>query len=189
MGTVIVLASASPRRKELLGRLGVGFVVAPSDIDETPRPGEAPVPYVERIARAKAAVAEGESVVAADTTVEVDGAILGKPSDDAEAKAMLARLGGRTHLVHTAVVVRHQERTVVAVETTEVDMAAMSDAELDWYVASGEPLDKAGAYGLQGIGGVFVTALRGCASNVIGLPLATTVALLREAGIDPTATS
>ena len=160
-------------------------MVTPADIDEEPRPGERPIPYVERLAREKADAVDGPIVVAADTTVDLDGVILGKPSDGADAHEMLRRLSGRTHRVHTGVAVRNGDAVTSAVETTEVEMITMSDTDLEWYVATGEPFDKAGAYGLQGSGGAFVSAIRGCASNVIGLPLPTTIRLMRDVGLDP----
>ena len=182
---MLVLASGSPRRRELVGRLGVAFVVEAADIDETPHPDEDPIVYVERLARTKAAAVAGDVVLAADTTVALDGEIIAKPDGDAGARDMLRRLAARTHLVHTGVGVRRGERVESLVETTEVDLRPLTDREISWYVATGEPHDKAGGYGLQGAGGAFVTAIRGCTSNVIGLPLHRTVELLRTVGFDP----
>lgn len=193
----LVLASASPRRAELLSFLGVTFVVRPADLDESAGPGEPAPAYVERVARAKAAAAAraGEVVLAADTTVELEDAILGKPNDPSDAAVMLRRLSGRSHLVHTAVAVTVTVTpgvgagvgAVSAVATkivsTKVRFARLSARDIEWYVATGEPLDKAGAYGLQGIGGAFVESIEGSWSNVVGLPLVETAALLRGAGV------
>ena len=181
----LVLASASPRRREFLERLGIAFDVAPADVDETPHPGEAPREYVARVAEAKAAHAArlhpGRTVLAADTTVVLDGEILGKPRDDAEARALLGRLSGRTHEVLSAVAVDGPVR-LGEVVSTQVTFRALSPPEIAWYVRSGEPHDKAGGYGSQGLAGVFVREVSGSASNVSGLPLAETVALLARAG-------
>jgi septum formation protein len=171
----LFLASASPRRADLLRTLGLTFTVRAADVDESVRTGEDPAAYVERVARAKAAAVAAQEpaavVVAADTTVVVDGRILGKPTDAADARTTLRALAGRTHEVLTAVVAAGGERTASAVARTEVRFAPMTDAELDWYVATGEPLDKAGAYGIQGAGGLFVERIDGSYHNVVGLPL------------------
>lgn len=182
----VVLASASPRRRELLGRLGIDPDIRPADVDETPRPGETPAELVARLASAKAETVSrerGEVVVAADTVVVVDGEILGKPTDGAEAVAMLQRLSGRAHEVVSGVHVIADARAASAVEVTTVTMRAMGSAEIEAYVGSGEPADKAGAYAVQGAGGVFVTRLEGSDTNVIGLPLATLARLFDEAGV------
>lgn len=184
--TPILLASGSPRRRELLAQLGLQFEIAAPDVDETPLPGEAPVPYVGRLAVVKAmAVAAGDDtlVIAADTTVEIDGDILAKPADAAEARAMLRRLSGRAHHVHTGVALRRGEHTLCEVVTAHVTFATLTDAQIDWYVATGEPMDKAGAYAVQGIGGVFVEKVDGSVSNVIGLPLHTVVRLAEQLGV------
>lgn len=184
----IVLASASPRRLELLERLGVDPTVLPPDIDETPMPNEAADAYVVRLAVAKAAaVAAGLTgdalVIAADTTVEIDGEILAKPVDAADAAAMLRRLSGRRHRVFTGVAVRRGADVRSEVVTTGVRFAAITGADIDWYVGTGEPLDKAGGYALQGAGGVFVEAVEGSVSNVVGLPLHTVVRLAAGLGV------
>jgi septum formation protein len=183
----LVLASGSPRRRELLALLGLPFDVIPVDLDESVRPGELAVDLVRRLAIEKAgAIAVSDAdvlVVAADTTVEVAGEILGKPADATDARRMLRALSARTHLVHTAVAVRRDAHTEVEVATTLVTMAPLTEASIDWYVATGEPLDKAGAYAIQGAAGAFVTAIAGSASNVVGLPLATVVELLRRQGV------
>lgn len=184
----IVLASASPRRLELLGRLGVDPTVLPPDIDETPLAAEPADAYVARLAVAKAdAVARtlgrDALVIAADTTVEIDGDILAKPIDAADAAAMLQRLSGRRHRVFTGVAVRRGDIVRSEVVTTGVRFAALTEADIAWYVGTGEPLDKAGAYALQGAGGVFVEGVEGSVSNVVGLPLHTVVRLAAEFGV------
>ncbi len=182
----IVLASASPRRRELLAQLGVRFTVALPDVDETPLPGEAPVPYVQRLAIAKAhvvAATDDALVIAADTTVDLGGEILAKPLDADDARAMLRRLSARTHRVHTGVAVRLGDRTVAETITSLVTFTPLTDEMIEWYVGTGEPLDKAGAYAVQGAGGVFVQRVQGSVSNVIGLPLHTVVRLAADLGV------
>jgi septum formation protein len=180
---VLVLASGSPRRRELLTLLGLDFDVVVPDIDETPRPGEAALRLVDRLAREKAsrvAAAHPDAVViGADTAVEVSGEILGKPVDDVDARRMLHALSGRTHLVHTAVAVTAGGDPVTATTTSEVTFATLTDEGIEWYVATGEPFDKAGGYALQGAAGVFVTTVSGSVSGVLGLPLHETATLLR----------
>jgi septum formation protein len=191
----LLLASASPRRHELLARLGLPFEVRAADLDETPLPDEEPRAYVARLAAAKAqAVADAApepAVVAigADTAVVVDGHLLGKPVDDADAARMLRLLSGRTHQVLTGVAVAvavagpvDAPPVQVDVAVTDVTFAPLSDDDIAWYVASGEPTDKAGAYAVQGRGAVFVTSISGSADNVIGLPLALTRQLLESVG-------
>ena len=173
----IILASASPRRAELLRAAGIDFDVRPADIDEAIRPGEAPGDYVSRLAEAKArAVHErdgNQTVLAADTAVVVDGQILAKPMDEADAKRMLRMIGGRTHEVLTAVSIFHPGEIVdTRMDTTTVEFAELSDADIEWYVSSGEPMDKAGAYAVQGLASRFVTRVEGSYSNVVGLPIA-----------------
>jgi len=182
--TKVVLASASPRRRDLLAQLGVDFEIIAPDIDETPATGEEPRPYVRRLAVEKGAVvdvADDVLVIAADTTVDLDGRIFGKPTDPADAERMLRELSGRTHRVHTGVAVRLGERVSCDVATTFVTMTPIGDSAIRWYVDTGEPLDKAGAYAVQGAGGVFVQRIRGSVSNVVGLPLFETVNLLKSA--------
>ena len=183
--TRLVLASASPRRRELLGQLGLRFDVVPADIDESPRAGEEPRDYVLRLAREKAAAvaADDAVVIAADTTVAIDGLILGKPADLDDAREMLRSLAGREHDVHTGVAVRVRERTAIAVETTRVTFAPLDASAIEWYLSTGEPFDKAGAYAIQGAGGALVERIDGSASNVVGLPLTLVVALARELGV------
>jgi septum formation protein len=180
----LILASASPRRAELLSSAGYTFSIRPAEIDETPRDGEAPVAYVLRVAREKAAhiAAQGlgadETVLAADTTVVAAGKILGKPSNRAEAVEMLERLSGAVHEVHTAVVVRGPGGERSAVVTTRVRFVPLSDADIAWYVDSGETEGKAGAYAIQGRAARFIDWIEGSWSNVVGLPVATVHALL-----------
>jgi septum formation protein len=164
--------------------------VAPADIDETERLGESPADYVARVACEKVmAVVDrlgrpaGVCVLGADTTVDVDGEILAKPADDDDARRMLALLSGRTHQVHTGVVAWCAGRVETAAVTTDVTFAGLDGAEIGWYLSLGEHGDKAGAYGMQGAGGALVERIEGSPSNVIGLPLAETVALLRACGV------
>jgi septum formation protein len=181
----VLLASGSPRRRELLGHLGVAFDIASPDVDETPRRGEDPVAYVSRLALTKAAAVPAGSevlVIAADTTVEVDGAVFEKPVDADDARRMLAALSNRTHRVHTGVAVRVGERSAHDVVSTDVTFVALTPAMIEWYVATGEPMDKAGAYALQGVGAVLVAAVHGSVSNVIGLPLAELLVLAARVG-------
>ncbi len=172
----LLLASSSPRRLDLLRALGLAPEVRPADVDETLLPGEDPHDAAERLARAKAAVVAasappGTVVLAADTIVVLDGAALGKPKDDEDARRMLRALRGRAHDVVTGVALARDGTLVSGREVTQVVFAPMTDEEVDAYVASGEPSDKAGAYALQGLGGLFVERISGTPSNVIGLPL------------------
>ncbi len=183
----VVLASGSPRRKELLAQLGVRFASAAPDVDETPHAGERAVDYVRRVAAAKVlavAAPPDTLVIAADTTVEIDGDILAKPADGADAAVMLRRLSARTHQVHTGVALRRGADRAAEVVTSLVTFSPLTPAMVEWYVATGEPLDKAGAYALQGAGGVFVERVQGSVSNVVGLPLATVVRLAHRLGVD-----
>jgi septum formation protein len=184
----VYLASASPRRSELLRQIGVPFQVRSADIKEEQRPGETPEAYVLRLAGAKADAvwaslgAERRPVLAADTAVVVDGAVLGKPHDTAEAEAMLSRLSGREHSVLTAVALRQGDELVTVRSASEVRFRPTTAAERLAYCATGEPFDKAGGYGIQGHAAVFIEELRGSYSGVVGLPLYETAALLRRAG-------
>jgi septum formation protein len=182
----LVLASQSPRRRELLAQLGVALEVRPAHADESVLPGEAARDYVLRVAREKARAVQGEVVLAADTSVVLRGEVLGKPADAADARRMLAMLSGTRHEVLTAVCVRRNAAALgVELDTvvsTTVRFRGLTTAEIDWYIATGEPLDKAGAYALQGAGGAFVLSVEGSVSNVVGLPLAETAELLRRAG-------
>ena len=186
MNPRLVLASGSPRRRELLSGLGLRFEVRPPEVDETPLPGEDPGAYVERLAAAKAraGAANDEVVIAADTTVVVDGEILGKPADAAEARAMLGRIAGRWHEVLTAVAVGSPAGGAAGVATSQVRMAEMTAERIAWYVATGEPLDKAGAYAIQGLGALLVEEVRGNYTNVVGLPLPLVAELCARLGLD-----
>jgi septum formation protein len=174
-----------------LRSLGVEFEVVSPDIDESQLADEPPVEYVERLAREKCAItvermgsrASTVAVLAADTTVELDGEVLGKTESDAEASVMLRRLSGRTHHVHTGVALWRSPEIVSQVVTTDVTFVELSDDDIAWYVATGEPHDKAGSYGIQGAAGAFVKSITGAPSNVAGLPLAETRAMLRAAGV------
>jgi len=184
----LVLASQSPRRRELLERAGFRFAVRASPLAEQRQQDEAPAAYVERLAREKARAAEAapeEWVLAADTTVVLDEHVLEKPASAPDAARMLRLLAGRAHEVLTGICVRHGNRLWSAVETTRVVFAEMSDAEIEAYVASGEPMDKAGAYAIQGLASRFIPRIEGCYFNVVGLPVARVCALLREAGYRP----
>jgi septum formation protein len=181
----IVLASGSPRRRDLLALLGLTFEVAAADVDETWRNGEPPEAHAERLAREKAEAVRrpGAVTVAADTIVVVDGTILGKPADAAGARAMLARLAGRDHVVHTAIAVAYGERRAAAVVSTRVWFRPLDAGTIAAYVATGEPLDKAGAYGIQGCGAVLVDRIEGDYFTVMGLGLARLVDLLGAVGL------
>jgi septum formation protein len=191
----LILASASPRRAELLKAAGFEFEVRVADIDEAPRVGEPPREYVLRVAREKAgAILRGpdkagrheedgrEIILAADTAVVVDGEILGKPADDEDARRMLSRLSGRAHEVLTGVSIRNGADERSAVESTAVWFKPLTDQEIAWYVASGEGRDKAGAYAIQGLGSRFIPRIDGSYSNVVGLPVAAVHRLLIETG-------
>ncbi|WP_257456215.1 Maf family protein [Archangium lipolyticum] len=185
--TRLVLASASPRRRELLGQLGLSFEVSAADIDETPRQGEPATAYVLRLAQEKARAVmarhPGAWVLAADTTVALGDELLGKPQDAAEARGMLGRLSGRTHEVHTGVALAGPGGEHSTVVRTRVVFRSLTLGEIDWYVGTGEPLDKAGSYAVQGKGGFLVAAVEGSPTNVIGLPLGETLELLARAGV------
>lgn len=183
----VILASQSPRRRELLTLVGIRHLVRPADIDESLLPGEAPVPHAERLAREKAhRLAERHPdavVIAADTIVVLEGAILGKPTDAVDACATLARLSGRTHTVFTAIAVARGGRTESAVEAVEVTFRTLDSAEIAAYVATGEPMDKAGAYGIQGFGATIVERIEGDYFSVMGLGLCRLVELLDRLGL------
>lgn len=183
----LVLASASPRRLELLTRVGIEVEVLPAAIDETPQVAERPSACALRLASEKAAVAAGQApgrwVLAADTVVEVDGIMLGKPADPPEAAAMLAQLAGRSHRVVTGYAIRAPDGASTArAVTTEVDFRELAAEEIEGYLASGEWRGKAGGYAAQGIAAAFVTAVRGSFTNVIGLPLAEVLMDLERTG-------
>jgi septum formation protein len=177
----LVLASASPRRAELLRAAGFAFDIVVPVVDERPLAGESPAAYVRRLAAEKSATAmqDAEAVIlGADTAVVVDGAILGKPRDDAEAAKMLGQLSGRRHEVMTGVSLRLGAYEVGLVETTIVQFAVLTGEDVAWYVASGEGRDKAGAYAIQGLGSRFIPRIEGSYSNVVGLPVAAVIDLL-----------
>ena len=182
----LVLASGSPRRRELLEGLGLRFTVRPVDLDESPLPDESPRDYVLRLAVEKAAarVQPGELVLAADTTVVVDGEILGKPRDEGDARRMLRLLSGREHSVLTGIALQGSSGKAAEVDETLVRFAPLSAAEIEWYVATGEPRDKAGAYAIQGLASLFVEAVEGSWSNVVGLPIPRTYRLFARLGYD-----
>ncbi|HWU67349.1 MAG TPA: Maf family protein [Stenotrophobium sp.] len=184
------LASKSPRRQELLRQLGLCFDVRAAGIVEQPQPGETAGQYARRMALEKAQAAQREysgalPFLGADTDVVIDGRILGKPANREDALAMLAALSGRTHEVYSAVAVVQGARSECALSVTQVSFAAIGDDQAARYWASGEPADKAGAYGIQGLGAQFVKEIRGSYSGVVGLPLYETLALLRKFGIQP----
>lgn len=184
----LVLASGSPRRRAILEGLGIAPVVRPADVDETVLPGEDAETYVVRLARekARARCETGELVLAADTSVVApDGEILGKPTDPDDARAMLRRLADTEHRVLSGLALaRAGEPLLARSDTTIVTFAPMGDEEIDWYVETGEPADKAGAYGIQGLGGLFVARVEGSYSNVVGLPVRAVYELFAEAGFD-----
>lgn len=186
--TRLVLASASPRRAALLREAGWAFEVAPVDLDETLHPGETAETYVWRLAQAKAEAAASKDpeavVLGADTTVVVEGQVLGKPLDSADAARMLRLLSGRTHDVLTGICLRKGLRSLVHVESSRVRIAALSDAEIEWYIGTGEPFDKAGGYAVQGLASRFIEAVEGSYSNVVGLPVASVNSLLKQLGCD-----
>jgi septum formation protein len=195
----IYLASRSSRRRELLKQIGVSFEILllregqgrPADFDETPSPGEAPRDYVQRIATAKVEAGWARltqrrllrfPVLSADTTVALEGEILGKPADRDQAMTFLRRLSGKSHHVHTAVAVKYDHQTEVAVSSTQVEFRDLTEGEMRHYVASGEPLDKAGGYAIQGRGAVFIRSISGSYTGVVGLPLFETSQLLARLG-------
>ena len=182
--TQLILASRSPRRSELLAAAGISFEVLAADIDETPHPNEAPDAYVERLAidkaRAVFALRPGARVLGADTTVTIDGEILGKPVDEADARRMLRLLNGRPHEVHTGVALVSARGVRSAVDTTRVWFSSMTDEDISWYVATGEPVDRAGAYAIQGFASRFIPRIEGSYSNVVGLPVALVSSILTE---------
>lgn len=181
----VVLASSSPRRAALLRQAGIPYRVQRPDIDESVRAGESEHDYVTRLARAKAsAVPASLPVLAADTVVSIDGQLLGKPRDQAQFTTMLRALSGREHRVLTAVALRWGNRLATRLATAAVTLRRISDVEIDAYWATGEPHDKAGGYGIQGIGGIFVRIVHGSYHAVVGLPLAETEQLLRSFGVD-----
>ncbi len=188
----LILASSSPRRAEILRNAGFDFAVVPAPVDETRRPNERPADYVRRLAEEKArtvarqlakdAFGESSFIIGADTVVVIDTEILGKPSSPTNTHEMLRRLSGKTHEVYTGLAVLQGNDSAIrtAVETTRVTFAALSEKEIEDYIATGEPFDKAGAYAIQGRGGKFISRIEGCYFNVMGLPLARLYAMLHD---------
>ncbi|MFC1589162.1 Maf family protein [Pseudomonadota bacterium] len=185
------MASASPRRLELLEQIGVHALVKPVDAEEIPLAGEAPLAFVQRLAMEKARlgfeamIEHGTElpVLGSDTIVELDGEVFGKPADAEQARLMLAKLSGRVHHVHTAVAIKTSEAEYSALSSSQVEFAELSTEAINAYVATGEPLDKAGSYAIQGIAAQFVKDLHGSYSGVMGLPLFETTGLLAKAGV------
>jgi len=189
---MIVLASQSPRRSEILRQAGIPFTVRVADVDESVLPEETPAAYVQRLAEAKARAVEAapdETVLGADTTVVIDRQILAKPADEADARRMLALLSGRRHEVLTGICLRRGEQAHRAYAVTEVEFAKLSEQEIDDYVASGEPMDKAGAYAIQGLASKFVERIDGDYFNVMGLPVALVYRKLKSSQNSPLQTS
>lgn len=189
----IYLASRSPRRAELLQQIGIDFHILPTDIDESVRSDETPEAYVMRLAAEKASACQASldltgaqhlPILAADTTVSVDGLILGKPENDEDARAMLSRMSGRWHEVHTGLAVASDKGLETVLSTTRVEVAVLSEQTIAAYIASGEPRDKAGAYGIQGLAGTFIRRIEGSYSGVMGLPIYETAVLLKNAGVE-----
>ena len=186
----LILASGSPRRRQLLEQIGLTFVVRSSDVDESVSPGLTPAQVVESLSARKgeavaAEAAPGDLVLSADTVVALDGAILGKPRDRAEAEAMLTALSGRTHQVYTGVTLLQDGRRLTEHEVTAVTFRPLSPGEIAAYVSTGEPMDKAGAYAIQGLGALLVERLEGDYFNVMGLPLCRLGEMLAQFGVRP----
>lgn len=180
----LILASQSPRRSELLTAAGISFEVLAADIDETPRPNEDPAAYVERLAIEKAsavlALRRDATILGADTTVTIGGEILGKPVDKDDAFRMLRKLSGTVHDVHTGVALVSSRGVHSAVDTTRVWFDALTDEDIAWYVDTGEPVDRAGAYAIQGFASRFIPRIEGSYSNVVGLPVALVSSILKR---------
>lgn len=183
----IFLASRSPRRRELLQQMAVDFAVITPDIDESVQAGEQPLSYVRRIAHEKAEAGllmrgcdDRRPVLAADTAVIINGQILGKPGDDDEARHMLKQLSGQTHQVMSAVALADSRQRVSAVSVSKVTFARLTEAEIDWYLETGEGRDKAGSYAVQGLGAMFIEQISGSYSGIMGLPIRETAQLLKQ---------
>jgi len=183
----LILASSSPRRRELLQRLRIQIEICPADVDETPLKNEDAKAMVLRLAKDKAAVVAkkfpGRWVLASDTTVAQNGRPIGKPTGAADAKRTLKRLQGKKHQVYSAICLQRDNERYALADTTEVTFRKMTDKEIGWYVKTGEPMDKAGSYAIQGVGGLFIKRIQGSYSNVMGLPTEKTVELLQKVGI------
>ena len=185
----MILASQSPRRRELLGQMGFSFTVRPAKGEELPHPELTPAQLVEELARQKALEVSAEAasddvVVAADTVVAIDGKVLGKPHDKAQAAEMLSALSGREHTVYTGVAVKRGETLLVEHEATQVRFRPLTEREIDLYIQTGEPMDKAGSYGIQGYGALLVEGIRGDYFNVVGLPICRLGRMLAQVGED-----
>ena len=190
MTSKIILASRSPRRKDILEELNFSFVIDPPDIDESPFENESPIVYVQRISAAKAdLVAQRHDqqciVIAADTTVELNGEIFGQPRDLDEARLMIHKLSSKTHKVHTAISVRYNQEFANSVDTASVTMREVSCELIEWYIGTGESIGKAGAYAVQGHGAAVVADVTGEIDTVIGLPVGLLIGMLGNLGIDP----
>ena len=187
-----ILASQSPRRRELLSSIGLVFDVVPSDVPEVHQPGESPEEYVARLSRDKAEVVAAKHpdawIIAADTTVLLGDQLLEKPADAGDAQRMLGLIAGKTHIVYSGVTLQNAARNwrETRVAESEVRMLPLDERDIAWYVSTGEPRDKAGAYAVQGIGAMFIDSIHGSYTNVVGLPLALLFQMLRRAGIDLT---
>ena len=186
----IILASRSPRRKDILQKLNLSFVIDPPDIDESPFKNESPIIYVQRISAAKADLVARRHdqqciVIAADTTVELNGEIFGQPRDLDDARLMIQKLSSKTHKVHTAISVRYNQKVANSVDTASVTMREVSSELLEWYIGTGESIGKAGAYAVQGHGAALVADLSGEMDTVIGLPVGLLLGMLGELEIDP----
>lgn len=185
----MILASQSPRRRELLGQMGFSFTVRPAKGEELPHPELTPAQLVEELARQKALEVSAEAasddvVVAADTVVAIDGVVLGKPRDKVHAAQMLSALSGREHTVYTGVAVKRGETLLVEHEATQVRFRPLTEREIDLYIQTGEPMDKAGSYGIQGYGALLVEGIRGDYFNVVGLPICRLGRMLAQVGED-----
>ena len=185
----MILASQSPRRRELLGQMGFSFTVRPAKGEEPPHPELTPAQLVEELARQKALEVSAEAeaddvVVAADTVVAIDGKVLGKPHDKVHAAQMLSALSGREHTVYTGVAVKRGETLLVEHEATQVRFRPLTEREIDLYIQTGEPMDKAGSYGIQGYGALLVEGIRGDYFNVVGLPICRLGRMLAQVGED-----
>lgn len=180
----LVLASSSPRRKQLLEMLGIPVVIRPPEVPEIPLPNELPRPFASRLARSKALSVPGSLVLGADTIVVIGNEMLGKPIDPADALRMLLRLQGRTHEVVTAIALKHGEDVYEAMDVTKVQFRPATEAFLRDYIATGEPMDKAGAYGIQGFGAALVERIEGDFFSVMGLPVRLVLDLLQRAGVE-----
>ena len=188
MNPPLILASASPRRRDLLQNLSLTFDIIPADIDETPREGEAPDVLVNRLSTAKAATIASEHhdalIIAADTVVTLEGGLLGKPVDKEENRKFIEYHSGRTHRVYTGHAAQRGEEVAACVVSTEVTFRDLSEREISWYVATGEGMDKAGGYAIQGYGAALVSEIHGCYFNVVGLSVANLLELVKKLGVE-----